>query len=197
MVGDEQMIHRVARPSSRAFKDGPRVGMIAPRAYGSRAPPRVRKPHTVPAGLVVCGRLQVERREKNRQMNCYLCAQELRDSTAVAVCPHCGAALCLWHVRMEESTLVRGGMYMTCSHDTWAPRGSRQRVRERATTEVERPSEGRRPPSRPGDSRRGQRSTRADHRGHLDRDPSWANINFGEDPFCASIVALVRISAHL
>jgi hypothetical protein len=57
-------------------------------------------------------------------MNCYVCAQEHMDSTAVAVCPHCGAALCLVHVSEEASAPRPGGMYMTCSHDTWSPRGS-------------------------------------------------------------------------
>jgi hypothetical protein len=57
-------------------------------------------------------------------MSCYVCALEERDSVAVAVCPHCGAALCLSHVREEASWRRPGGMYMTCSHDTWTPRAS-------------------------------------------------------------------------
>lgn len=55
-------------------------------------------------------------------MNCYVCAREQLDSTAVAVCPRCGAALCLLHVSEEASMPRPGGLYMKCSHDTWAPR---------------------------------------------------------------------------
>jgi hypothetical protein len=57
-------------------------------------------------------------------MNCYVCAMSQLDSTAVAVCPHCGAALCLEHVRQEASTPRPGGTHMTCSHNTWVLRAT-------------------------------------------------------------------------
>jgi hypothetical protein len=52
-------------------------------------------------------------------MNCYVCARKRLDAAAVAVCPHCGAALCLLHVGEEAAAPRRGGLYTTCSHDTW------------------------------------------------------------------------------
>jgi hypothetical protein len=54
-------------------------------------------------------------------MNCYICARERLDSTAVAVCPHCGAALCLLHVSEEAAAPRPGGLYTRCTHDTWTP----------------------------------------------------------------------------
>jgi hypothetical protein len=61
-------------------------------------------------------------------MDCYVCAREHLQSTAVAVCPHCGAALCLLHVSEEAATPRSGGLYTTCTHDTWAPRVSARRT---------------------------------------------------------------------
>jgi hypothetical protein len=57
-------------------------------------------------------------------MNCYICARQQLDSIAVAVCPHCGAALCLRHVRKEAAAPRPGGMFTACSHDTWVPKAS-------------------------------------------------------------------------
>ena len=52
-------------------------------------------------------------------MNCFVCAQEQRDTVAVAVCRHCGAAMCLRHVRKEASSSRPGAMSTTCTHDLW------------------------------------------------------------------------------
>jgi hypothetical protein len=57
-------------------------------------------------------------------MNCYVCAREQLDSTAVAVCPRCGAGLCLLHVSEEAGAPRRGGLYTSCTHDTWSPPSS-------------------------------------------------------------------------
>jgi hypothetical protein len=54
-------------------------------------------------------------------MNCYVCAVQEEHSTAVAICPHCGAALCLRHIREEAAAPRPGGMFMTCSHHIWSP----------------------------------------------------------------------------
>ncbi len=59
-------------------------------------------------------------------MNCYVCARDQLDSVAVAVCPHCGAALCLMHVEHQGSMASRGGLYTSCSHDTWSSTTARQ-----------------------------------------------------------------------
>ncbi|KAF5053696.1 hypothetical protein DSECCO2_395820 [anaerobic digester metagenome] len=42
-------------------------------------------------------------------MKCYICAQEGRDSDAVAICIACGMGVCMTHVRREEVELVEGG----------------------------------------------------------------------------------------
>ena len=42
-------------------------------------------------------------------MKCYICAQEGRDSDAVAACIACGMGVCMTHVRREEVELIEGG----------------------------------------------------------------------------------------
>ncbi len=56
-------------------------------------------------------------------MNCYICAREGTDSTAVALCPHCHAGLCLVHVEETAVAARPGGMFTGCTHNTWNPRG--------------------------------------------------------------------------
>ncbi len=40
-------------------------------------------------------------------MNCFDCATESRDTTAVAVCHGCGMALCVKHARVATRTVQR------------------------------------------------------------------------------------------
>jgi hypothetical protein len=54
-------------------------------------------------------------------MNCCVCARGQLRSVAVAVCPHCGVALCLPHVLEEAAAPRPGGMCTACTHDTWRP----------------------------------------------------------------------------
>ena len=52
-------------------------------------------------------------------MNCYVCATDSRTRTepAVAICKHCGAGLCLRHVR-QGATWVGPAAAFGCAHDT-------------------------------------------------------------------------------
>lgn len=50
-------------------------------------------------------------------MNCYECALAGQMVAAVAVCPHCGAGLCLKHRRLAEKFWVGGARY-GCPHQT-------------------------------------------------------------------------------
>jgi hypothetical protein len=63
-----------------------------------------------------------DRFPEGSEMNCFVCATEGRATVAVATCRYCDAALCMDHVA-EQAALGRvGGMFMGCTHDTWAPR---------------------------------------------------------------------------
>jgi hypothetical protein len=48
-------------------------------------------------------------------MNCYVCVLEHATSTAVAICSHCGVALCMQHLREAQSYSI-GGMKYDCPH---------------------------------------------------------------------------------
>jgi len=50
-------------------------------------------------------------------MNCYQCAAEGQQTPAVAICQHCGAAMCMRHLREEQATSGAGGTQIGCSHD--------------------------------------------------------------------------------
>jgi hypothetical protein len=52
-------------------------------------------------------------------MNCYQCAASAHERTAVAICPNCGAGLCLDHLREAQSYRV-GGTTFGCPHDLTA-----------------------------------------------------------------------------
>lgn len=52
-------------------------------------------------------------------MNCLRCARTGTEQTAVALCPHCQAGLCLDHVRETAGTPGPGGMRLSCGHHTW------------------------------------------------------------------------------
>lgn len=52
-------------------------------------------------------------------MNCYVCATASRTEPAVAICRHCGAGLCLEHMREAAAWSGPGGMAaLGCEHDT-------------------------------------------------------------------------------
>ncbi len=38
-------------------------------------------------------------------MNCYECARDGTEKTAVAICPNCGVAMCIEHLDRENSTI--------------------------------------------------------------------------------------------
>ncbi len=48
-------------------------------------------------------------------MNCYVCILENVTSASVAICAHCGVAMCLKHVKEAQSYSV-GGMKYGCPH---------------------------------------------------------------------------------
>jgi predicted nucleic acid binding AN1-type Zn finger protein len=52
-------------------------------------------------------------------MNCLTCARTGAERTAVALCPHCKAGLCLDHVQETARTPGPGGMRLSCGHRTW------------------------------------------------------------------------------
>ncbi|HXP20847.1 MAG TPA: DUF2180 family protein [Streptosporangiaceae bacterium] len=52
-------------------------------------------------------------------MNCLSCARTGAERTAVALCPHCSAGLCLDHVRRAADAAAPGGMLVACGHRTW------------------------------------------------------------------------------
>lgn len=52
-------------------------------------------------------------------MDCYMCATWAGARSAVAICPHCGAGLCLEHLRESAVQGRRGGLFTGCLHDTW------------------------------------------------------------------------------
>ncbi len=54
-------------------------------------------------------------------MNCYECAKKEQQATAVAICPNCGAGLCLAHLREEQDRPGPGGTRIGCGHDLQAP----------------------------------------------------------------------------
>lgn len=49
-------------------------------------------------------------------MNCFECAVQDQAVTAVAICSHCGAGLCLEHLG-DALTYRGGGTAFTCTHD--------------------------------------------------------------------------------
>jgi hypothetical protein len=51
-------------------------------------------------------------------MNCFECATTGSDRTAVALCRHCNAGLCLDHLR-EAASVQSRGVTNNCSHETW------------------------------------------------------------------------------
>jgi hypothetical protein len=64
----------------------------------------------VPCGVVACQEVA---------MNCYVCATASRAEPAVAICPNCGAGLCLEHVREAAAWPGPGGMAaLGCAHHT-------------------------------------------------------------------------------
>ena len=55
-------------------------------------------------------------------MNCLSCARTGTDRTAVALCPHCQAGLCLDHLQGAANTAGPGGLNLACDHLTWSGR---------------------------------------------------------------------------
>ncbi|MCI0881304.1 MAG: DUF2180 family protein [Chloroflexi bacterium] len=51
-------------------------------------------------------------------MDCYSCNLESRQRSAVAICRHCGAALCVDHKSEADSYRV-GGMRYGCAHQEY------------------------------------------------------------------------------
>jgi len=54
-------------------------------------------------------------------MNCLTCSRTGADQTAVAICPHGSAGLCLTHVEETAARPGPGGMRLSCGHGTWDP----------------------------------------------------------------------------
>jgi hypothetical protein len=52
-------------------------------------------------------------------MKCLVCARAGDDRSAVAICPHCSAGLCLTHVGEAANQPGPGGMRLSCGHGTW------------------------------------------------------------------------------
>jgi Uncharacterized protein conserved in archaea (DUF2180) len=52
-------------------------------------------------------------------MNCLICARTGAERTAVALCPNCGAGLCLDHVEQNARADGPGGTLLACGHHTW------------------------------------------------------------------------------
>jgi hypothetical protein len=52
-------------------------------------------------------------------VKCLECARAGADSSAVAICPHCSAGLCLTHVAEAAGESGPGGMRLSCQHRTW------------------------------------------------------------------------------
>jgi len=52
-------------------------------------------------------------------MNCLSCARTGAERTAVALCPHCKAGLCLRHVQETADDPGPGGLRLSCGHHTW------------------------------------------------------------------------------
>lgn len=52
-------------------------------------------------------------------MDCYECAVQQEAVAAVAICPNCGVAMCLEHLRHAQAHRAGGLMY-GCSHDLGA-----------------------------------------------------------------------------
>ncbi len=59
-------------------------------------------------------------------MNCFVCAQQGKQQTAVAVCSHCGAALCMDHFAERQQHRV-GGMSFGCPHTVPSARPAEQK----------------------------------------------------------------------
>jgi hypothetical protein len=55
-------------------------------------------------------------------MNCFECAVQGETVTAVAICHHCGAGMCLEHVHAAQAFRAGGVTLMTggCAHDLTA-----------------------------------------------------------------------------
>ena len=53
-------------------------------------------------------------------MNCLTCARSGSAQSAVALCPHCSAGLCLDHVAETAAHRGPGGTRLSCGHNTWA-----------------------------------------------------------------------------
>jgi hypothetical protein len=52
-------------------------------------------------------------------MNCYECAKAGQQSPAVVICSHCGAGMCMNHLKEERARIGPGGTQIGCGHDTW------------------------------------------------------------------------------
>lgn len=50
-------------------------------------------------------------------MHCYVCDDEGQATPAVALCKHCGVALCRAHLDEELANAGPGGTDLTCSHE--------------------------------------------------------------------------------
>ena len=53
-------------------------------------------------------------------MNCYVCAKQGKEQSAVALCRSCSVALCMDHLA-ELQTHSRGGMKYGCNHSLPQP----------------------------------------------------------------------------
>ena len=56
-------------------------------------------------------------------MSCYECATQGESVAAVAICKHCGVAMCLKHFRMAQDYRVGGTTYGCRHNESTKPRG--------------------------------------------------------------------------
>lgn len=60
-------------------------------------------------------------------MNCYLCAKQSTQQSAVAACTSCGAGMCMDHFAERQGHQAGGLSYGTCQHVLPAARLAEQR----------------------------------------------------------------------
>jgi hypothetical protein len=51
-------------------------------------------------------------------MKCFVCARSGSEADALAICPQCGAGLCMGHVADAAQDAGPGGTRLICRHET-------------------------------------------------------------------------------
>ena len=62
----------------------------------------------------------------DKTVNCYQCATAGGQNEAVAICPHCGAGMCIRHLREEQARPGPGGTRIGCGHGLRAASADRR-----------------------------------------------------------------------